>query len=298
MSARSRGIGSQGAEIEAPREHEDLWHAWPSGRAMRAIALLRWTPVAALFATVSVGAPSAALAADGKQIFQEAARRDSGYGDFKATAIMTLKDRGGSAVVRKMAMSNLEVKGDGSRTLVVFDTPADVKGTTILTATHASRDDEQWLYLPAFARVKQISTANQTAAFMGSEFSYEDINSLTIQVAKFSYTYLRDEAIAGTPCFVVQRVPSYAHSAYGREVVWLDTHDYLVRRVDYFDTNSQAFKTLTVDGYEKYIDRYYRPKQMTMVNVQNGKSTVLAWDRGQMKSGLREADFDASGLKQ
>jgi outer membrane lipoprotein-sorting protein len=253
--------------------------------------------VAALLAVVAICWAAVASGADGTQIFQEAARRDAGYGDYTSNVTMILNERGGSSIVRKMQMSNLEAPGEGSRTLVLFETPADVKGTTVLTATHASRDDEQWIYLPAFQRVKQISTANQTAAFMGSEFSYEDVNSINIQLAKFTYAYLRDEVLDGLPCFVVQRVPKYDHSAYSREVVWLDTRDYVIRRVDYFDRDNKPFKTLTGANYEKYLDRYYRPKQMTMVNLQNGKSTVLQVGQYRFRSGLRDSDFDVSAMK-
>jgi hypothetical protein len=257
----------------------------------------RPSALAAFAAIVAMGWAAVASGADGTQIFKEAARRDGGYGDYRSNVTMILRERSGSAIVRKMELSTLEVPGEGNRTLVVFDTPADVKGTAVLTATHASRDDEQWIYLPSFQRVKQISTANQAAAFMGSEFSYEDVNSIAIQLAKFSYTYVRDEVLDGLPCFVVQRVPRYDHSAYNHELVWLDTRDYLIRRVDYFDRDNKPFKTLTAEGYEKHLDRFYRPKQMTMVNLQNGKSTVLQWERYRFRNGLAEGDFDVSGLK-
>jgi hypothetical protein len=236
-------------------------------------------------------------APDGLAIFREAARRDVGYGDYKTNITMILRDRGGGSVTRRMAFANLEVPGDGSRTLVVFDEPADVKGTTVLTATHSGRDDEQWIYLPSFKRVKQISTANQAAAFMGSEFSYEDVNSINLTLAKFSYGYQRDEALAGVDCFVVERTPKYEHSAYSRELAWLDKANYLVRRVDYFDHENKPYKRYTAEGYEKYLERFYRPKQMTMVNLQNGKSTVLRWEQYRFKSGLRESDFGVAALK-
>jgi outer membrane lipoprotein-sorting protein len=264
------------------------------GRALRVRSALL---LAALLGVCTSWSSRAALAGDGAQIFREAFRRDAGYGDYRSSVTMILKDRSGSSVVRKMEVSTLELKGEGSRTRVVFDSPADVKGTTVLTATHAAREDEQWIYLPAFHRVKQISTANQAAAFMGSEFSYEDVNSISIQLEKFSYTFERDEALSGLPCFVVQRVPKYEHSAYGREVVWLDTSQYLIRRIDYFDRDNRPFKSLLLDGYSKYVDHFFRPARMTMTNLQNGKSTVLEWNRYQFRSGLREGDFDVSGLK-
>lgn len=234
---------------------------------------------------------------DGSSIFQEAFERESGYGDYTSAVTMILKDRGGGSIVRKMELSNLEVRGDGTRTRVVFENPPDVKGTTVLTAAHEQRDDEQWIYLPAFKRVKQISTANQAAAFMGSEFSYEDVNSINIQPGKFTYRQVREEMLGARTCWVVERMPKYEHSAYRRELVWLDKAEYTIQRVEYFDGEDKPFKTLTMEDYEKYIGRFWRPKQMTMANLQNGKSTILRWERYRFQSGVRAADFNVAGLK-
>jgi outer membrane lipoprotein-sorting protein len=239
-----------------------------------------------------------ARAADGLQIFQEAVRRDAGYHDYKADVTMVLKEKADVTSTRKLEVSNLEVKNDGARTLIAFDSPADVKGTKVLTASHPDRADEQWIYLPAFSRVKQISTAGQTASFMGSEFSYEDLNSINVLVAKFTYTFLRDEVEGGAPCFVVERRPRYESSAYVREVVWVDKTDYVMRKVEFYDRDAKPFKILTATGYKKYLGKYLRADEMRMENLRSGKSTVLRWERYRFDGkGVSEADFAVSALK-
>jgi outer membrane lipoprotein-sorting protein len=239
-----------------------------------------------------------ALAADGLQIFQEAAARDSGYHHYKADVTMVLKDKTSTTSTRKMELSNMEVKGDGARTLVVFNNPADVKGTKVLTASHWRTADEQWIYLPAFSRVKQISTANQSASFMGSELSYEDLNSINLEVPKYSYTYLKDESLDGVPCFVVERRPRYESSSYVRQVAWLDKADYVIRRVEYYDQDPRPFKRLTVTGYHRFLNKYLRAAQMIMENLRTGRSTVLQWEQYRFEgSGISEADFSAAALK-
>jgi hypothetical protein len=64
-------------------------------------------------------------------------------------------------------MDTIEVKGDGDKSLSIFDSPRDVKGTALLTFTHALESDEQWLYLPALKRVKRISFSNKSGPFLG-----------------------------------------------------------------------------------------------------------------------------------
>jgi outer membrane lipoprotein-sorting protein len=239
-----------------------------------------------------------ARAADGLQIFQEAARRDSGYHHYRADVTMVLKEKAATLSSRKLEVANLEAKGGGARSLIIFDSPADVKGTKVLTASHLDSADEQWIYLPAFSRVKQISTANQSASFMGSEFSYEDLNSINVLVSKFTYTYLRDEVADGAPCFVVERRPKYDNSGYVREIVWVDKADYVLRKVEFYDRDAKPFKILTATGYSKYLDKFLRAGQMTMENLRTGKSTVLRWEQYRFGgAGVSEADFSASALK-
>ena len=70
--------------------------------------------------------------------------------------------------------------------------------------------------------MKQIADASKTTSFMGSEFTYEDINSLNVQLQKFSYRFVKTDDVDGTACSVVERVPRYARSGYKRQVVWID----------------------------------------------------------------------------
>lgn len=232
----------------------------------------------------------------GREIFAEVSARNGGYGDQQANVTMELRRRSGGTTTRVMNMATLEVPNDGARTIVSFNNPADVKGTEVLTYTHSTADDEQWIYLPAFKRVKQISDANKTTSFMGSEFTYEDLNSMNIQLPKFDYRYLRTEELDGTPCQVVERVPRYARSAYKRQVVWIDRDRYVVVKIEYYDTRDVLAKTLSLAKFRKYLGSLWRADEMSMVSA-SGDSTLLTWRDYKFKSGLAMNDFSVSALK-
>jgi len=251
----------------------------------------------ALLLSVPVLAAPGDTEDEGGRIFTEVSRRDSGYGDQQAGVSMQLKRKSGATTTRMMEIAILEVPRDGTRTIVAFNSPLDVKGTKVLTYSHQDRDDEQWIFLPAFKRVKQISDASKTTSFMGSEFTYEDLNSLNIQLEKFSYRYARSESIDGTPCFVVERVPRYARSGYRKQVVWIDKSRYVVMKVDYYDPKDERMKTLTLGGFKQYLNSFWRAGEMVMTNHQNGDATVLTWTDYKFRHGLAATDFSASALK-
>jgi len=134
----------------------------------------------------------------------EADKRDNGFGDYTADMTMTLKNKQGKESTRIIRSKTLEVQGDGDKSLSIFDTPRDVKGTAFLSFSHRTGDDEQWLYLPALKRVKRINSRNKSGSFMGSEFAYEDIASQ--ETEKYTYKHLREEEYEGQLCFIGEKL--------------------------------------------------------------------------------------------
>jgi hypothetical protein len=189
----------------------------------------------------------------------------------------------------------LEVNG-GHRSLCIFDSPKDVKGTAFLAFTYKAGEDDQWLYMPAMKRVKRIAAQNKSGSFMGSEFSYEDI--ATEELEKYTYKWLNDELYDGNECFVIERYPvDKADSGYFRQVIRLDKSEYRIQKVDYYDRKNSLFKTLTLKGYSKYPDKFWRAAEMYMVNHRTGKSTKIIWSGFKFRTGLKEMDFDRSSLE-
>lgn len=231
----------------------------------------------------------------GLAIAVEAEKRDSGWNDSRADMKMVLRNRQGQVSERAIRVRNLEVQGDGDKSLTIFDHPADVKGTAFLSYTHATKPDDQWLYLPALKRVKRIASANKSGPFMGGEFAYEDISSQ--EVEKYRYKYLKDDVIEGQDAFVVERIPQYQHSGYTKQIAWFDKEHYRILKVEYYDRKGSHLKTLDMKDYKQFLDRYWRAMRMDMVNHQNGKRTTLTWRDYRFKDGLSDRDFDRNSLK-
>jgi len=231
----------------------------------------------------------------GLAIAVEADKRDLGYVDSTANMKMTLRNRAGKESIRNVRIKNLEVAGDGDKSLSIFDEPADVKGTTSLTWSHSTKPDEQWLYLPALKRVKRISSKNKSGPFMGSEFAFEDIGSQ--EVDKYTYKYLRDENLGSTPTFVTERYPTDKNSGYTKQIAWIEQDRYLALKVEYYDRKGALLKTLTSSNYQQFLGKFWRPSTLEMVNVQSGKSTTLEFSDYQFQTGLKSRDFSKNALK-
>ena len=248
---------------------------------------------------ISLNVIAAGINEDAKEkglaIAVEADKRDTGWGDQRASLQMILRNRHGDKSLREMHNKSLEVKGDGDKTLIVFDRPRDVKGTAFLSFTHAIKPDDQWLYLPALKRVKRISSSNKSGPFMGSEFAYEDISSQ--EVEKYSYKFIKEDVYNGRPVFVIERFPRYKNSGYTRMLTWLDRETYSPLKIDFYDRKNSLLKTLTYHDYKQYRGKYWRADRMEMVNHITGKSTTLLWTDYKFATGLSDRDFDKNSLK-
>jgi outer membrane lipoprotein-sorting protein len=260
------------------------------GRA-NSIAAMCWGIGLVLIAGPGLASPAADK---GLAIAVEADKRDLGFKDNTADLTMLLTISPTEQITRTMQQMVLEVDGDGDKSIMVFDRPRDLKGAAILTFTHKAGTDDQWLYLPALKRVKRISAADKSGPFMGSEFAYEDLASQ--EVEKYTYEFKGEESLEGDACFVVERIPVDKKSGYSRQVTWFDQDHYRLRRVDYYDRKGDLLKTLTLSGYQQYLQRYWRPNEMLMTNHQTARSTLLKFDNYQFQVGLLDKDFTQSAL--
>ena len=231
----------------------------------------------------------------GLAIAIEADNRDQGWSDQATTMKMILRNSQGEESIREIRGKTLEVKGDGDKSLTIFDTPRDVKGTAFLSFTHSLKADEQWLYLPALKRIKRISSSNKSGPFMGSEFAFEDISSQ--EVEKYKYKFIKDDKFNGRDVFVIERYPQYKKSGYTKQVAWLDKKMYQPLKIEFYDRKRSLLKTLTQHDYKQYLNKFWRPARLEMVNHQTGKSTTLLWKSYKFKNGFNKRDFDRNSLK-
>jgi len=111
---------------------------------------LKITTVISLLAITAI-----AQVKTGIEIAQEAEISDNGWISNSNILTMTLTNRKGQKTTRHMHGYFMEVEGDGDMSMTIFDTPADVKGTASMIYTHKIGDDDQWLYFPQLAGLKE-----------------------------------------------------------------------------------------------------------------------------------------------
>ena len=90
--------------------------------------------------------------------------------------------------------------------------------------------------------------------------------------------------------------PGYEHSGYTKQVAWIDQQDFQVRRVEFYDRRGDLLKTLTLRDYRRYHEKYWRAQELLMVNHKTAKETDFLFSEFEFGAGLKDGNFDRSGL--
>ena len=222
--------------------------------------------------TVTVVANAAVEPPTGRQIMEWADARDTG--DNGTTRMeMILIDKRGNERVRNIR-SFSKKKGEDDQTIMFFESPADVKDTGFLTYDFddESRDDDQWLYLPALKKTKRIAAGDKSGSFMGSDISYADMSSRPLD--RYEYTLMKETEIEGVPTWQVESIPNAEEAdetGYTKSISFVRQDNHVVVRAVSWVKKGNRLKYMEVKKLEQ-IDGIWVATEMTMT-TKKGKTT-------------------------
>jgi len=194
---------------------------------------------------------------------------------------------------RSNAMISKSMDGN-KKQLIWFLEPKDDKGVAFLKIEHDNKDDEMRMWLPAFKKVRRISSKKKGDAFMGSDLSYEDLSSRNLD--KSVYTRLDDETINGVDCFVLEITPKKeAKSSYSKHTSWIDKNSLMAVKEESYD-KSGALKKKKEFSYRE-MKGYFVMKRVFVEDVQKNRTTEVAFEDVKVDTGIKENLFQEKNLK-
>lgn len=247
-----------------------------------------------LFSTLSFAKMSAEE--KGRKIAEYCDNAARGFQGEVSDMQMEIISAHGDKVSRGMILKKKEMAGASERSLLLVESPSDVKGTKLLTWGHEDKSDEQWLYLPAIKRVKRISAQLKSGSFMGSEFAYEDFSRKMVN--KYKHKFLRDEEVGGRKTWVVEQVSKDSDGGYSKEIIWYDKQYKAPIKTEFYDRKGELFKIADATKYKLYLNKWWRPQQIKMSNVQTKNSSIMVWRDRKLKVDLADDSFRSENLKE
>jgi outer membrane lipoprotein-sorting protein len=249
----------------------------------------------------SASAEPAASQPSPRQIMERVAETRRLEGS-EAVVTMRMLDDAGQSRERKLTMATrLYDEGQTEKRIYRFLSPPDVKGTGVLIFDYAERDDDVWVYLPALRKTRRITSSQRSKSFMGSEFSYGDLNVPSID--DFTYALKGQEPVDGEPCWQIEVLPKSPEVAtgegYSRKTYWVSQKTFSVRRGLYYDLDGKLLKELLTDGIQ-LLDpdkKRYRASRMEMKNAQNGRRSVFESEKMVFSPKAKDEYFTTSFLE-
>jgi len=255
-----------------------LGHRAESGK--RYLAPVGLLLIAALMIGFS-GKSEAAADDDAQRIAEAVANRAEGVA-LSRIIDMTLTSRRGR-LENRTAEVHKNNDEEVRMTRITFLEPSKSRDVTFLSHDYhtASTSDERWMYLPSSRRVRRIPASQRGNSFLGTDFSYEDIQSeLKFRLDDWNFQYAGQELEDGLTRHRLQGTPIDERTArelgYGAFTATIDEQSWMPVAIDFVDRRDRPLKTIEVRAYE-LIDDIWTPLHITAVNHQTGHSTEFTF---------------------
>ena len=184
---------------------------------------------------------------------------------------------------------------DGNKKQIIwFLEPKDDKGVAFLKIEHDEKDDEMRMWLPAFKKVRRISSKKKEDAFMGSDMSYEDLSSRELD--ENDYNRLDDEMVIGKDCYVLEISPKKeAKSSYTKHISWIEKSTLMGIKEESFDKRGELKKKKEYQFTD--MKGYYVIQRVFVEDVQKQHSTEVLFSNVEVDSGIDKKLFQEKNLK-
>lgn len=233
------------------------------------------------------------------EILSKVRNRADGTDNY-AKASLVLKEKNGSTRTRNLLFLQKDYGKDDKLTLS-FTEPADVKGVVLQSINYdesLAKEDDQWMYLPAFRQVRRIAATDKRGSFMGSQFSYIDLDKL--RITDYQQKILGEEKINERDCYLIERTPASLEvtnrTGYHKINVWVDKESFVVLKQIYFDAKGVPFKEFMARKVE-IIQNIWTVTHSEMRDLVNSRASDLIFSDVSYDVGLDDVLFQQNIMK-
>ncbi len=229
----------------------------------------------------------------GRDIMTLVYDRDDGE-DRSSVITMTLVNKRGSTRVRKVTSYSKDY-GRDKKSVMIFNEPADVRGTCFLSWEYddPDREKDKWLYMPAMRKTRRISGASKNEYFMGTDFTFDDMGKRNVE--KDTHTLLGEERVMDHDCWRVRSVPVDKDDLYTERIIWVSKDAHMTIKAEYFDKDGLV-KTYMAREFGLQ-DGFWTLYESEMDNVSRSHRTVMRMADVRYDTGVDDSLFRVSTIE-
>ncbi len=234
------------------------------------------------------------------EILTKVRDRDDGHSYITDVSLKTTSSKG-DVRERKMHMLQKDMKNKQEKAAMYFYSPADVRGVGFLISNYEEKTNkasDQWMYFPAFRNTRRISSNDKRGSFMGSTFSYSDLDK--VNVSDYESSVIGEKTVLGHSAWVIERSPVSQDvinkTGYYKTKVWVDKERSIVLQQHYFDAKGILFKQQQSVGVEE-IQGIWTITHSLMNNLALDKQSEMVFSSTQYNINLQDKLVSQRNLK-
>lgn len=194
------------------------------------------------------------------------------------TIDISLTNKRGRTKLRQ-ALVVKENRKDVRVTRITYTEPASIRETSFLSHDFhdASQTDNSWFYMPSLRKVRRIPTSDRGDYFLGTDFTYEDIQSeLKFDLNDYAFEYQGTSQAGDATRHHLSGAPASKTIArqlgYGAFTAIVDELTWMPVRVDFLGLDQKPLKTIDVIAVEQ-IDGIWTATEIHAFNHRTGHET-------------------------
>ena len=224
--------------------------------------------------------------ASGLEIMQEVQKRHQQFAFVYEEQSMVMTDRNGDRDTRTLKRYS-RVEDDGTvKFLLLFDSPAEIKGVALLASRDESGQTKKYVYLPALGEqlIESVSSG-MDGNFLGTDFSIENITGEVLD----DYIYVRrpDKKINYIEYFVVdvyRMEEGLAENMLPADKQALRRHsitknNFYITKTEYFDKHGRVYKKQSHHDLGAADGEMWRADMILMEDSKEHHQSLIKIDR-------------------
>jgi len=208
----------------------------------------------------------------------------------QAEATLESKDDRGEGLDLELRLLR-DQRGDDVRTQLRVVAPEGATGSVYEVFSRGGKSLERKVYLAPVRRTRDLLGVRRTDSFIGSEFTYEDLEIAAPRESEWRHAEAFEEGGRA-----LERVTSAPYSVYARVETVLDAKTALPLRVRFYDRDGALYKVETFSEVQT-VDGHPLPTRIEMDDVQTGAKSVLHLRNVRLGQAIDEKLFSESPLR-
>ena len=246
--------------------------------------------------------PNISIAMSAYEIMKKVDQRYTGE-TIEQTSTLVLIDKKNRKRERKLKGFTKEVS-EGTKSISFFLSPSDVKNTSYLSYDwdDPSRENDSWLYLPSLQKTNRIAGGDRSNSFMGSDFTYSDLDG--VEIEDYDFKIVKDsDTVDGADCWVIEATPKsnnvIKETGYLKTLTWIRKDIFFGVKGRILVKKGKKVKLWSAKDLKK-IDGVWVAKTQQMTTTKKKKrehSSVFIIDKISFNKKLDESMFDAEAMQ-